>query len=161
MQSELTVPIHALNRNSRFRFPDRVARLDGTAIADREDGVGDRRRDERREIHREPEKQRHLDSSSVGGRTRPFFPALVGGEEREVTLVGTVIESDWDEDGNAIAVELRTDDEVYSIASVGRGADLLSYDGQLVEVVGTVSVDDDGWNVLSVSSFTLLEPDEI
>jgi hypothetical protein len=91
----------------------------------------------------------------------PFFPALVGGEEREVTLVGTVIESDWDEDGNAIAVELRTDDEVYSIASVGRGADLLSYDGQLVEVVGTVSVDDDGWNVLSVSSFTLLEPDEI
>ena len=72
-----------------------------------------------------------------------------------------MIESDWDEDGNAIAVELRTDDEVYSIVSVGRGADLLSYDGQLVEVVGTVSVDDDGWNVLSVSSFTLLEPDEI
>jgi hypothetical protein len=87
--------------------------------------------------------------------------ALAGGEEREVTLIGTVVEVDWDDDGFVIAVELETFDGTYSISSSGKGNELLAYGGQRIEVVGTVSAQDDGWNVLFVSSYTLLPAYEL
>lgn len=86
--------------------------------------------------------------------------ALAGGEE-EVTLIGTVVEAEWDDDGYLIAVDLETGDGTFSISDTGKGNELLAVAGQRVEIVGTVSVDDDGWNVLSVSSYTLLPVEEI
>jgi hypothetical protein len=96
----------------------------------------------------------------AGGLTFLCFSLLAGGEERKETLVGTVIEADWDDDGNVIAVELETDDETISISNRGKGGELLAHVGQRVEVVGTVAVDEEGWEVLFVSSFTLLPSDE-
>ena len=74
-----------------------------------------------------------------------------------MALVGTVVEADWDDDDNVIAVELETDDGTYRIELSGSGAQLLRHAGDQVEVEGTVFEDEDGrWNV-RISSFNVLD----
>jgi hypothetical protein len=86
--------------------------------------------------------------------------SLAGGEEELVTLVGTVIEVEWDEEGNISAVDLVTDDGTFVIDLQGVGAGLLAQVGESVEVVGTVYEDHYGLKVLVVSYFTVLPADE-
>jgi hypothetical protein len=74
----------------------------------------------------------------------------------EVTLIGTVVESDWDDDGNVIEIELETDDGSYTIEISGKGQELLAHIDEQVEVVGTQYEDDDGFQYLKVSSYTLI-----
>ena len=97
----------------------------------------------------------------VTGLALVCLSAQAIGEERDVTLIGTVVEADWDDDGNVVAVDLESDDGTFSISASGKGTELLGLAGQRVEVVATVSVNEDGWDVLLVSSYTLLPADEI
>ena len=73
-----------------------------------------------------------------------------------VRLVGTVVASDWDEEGNVLAIDLETSDETYLIDLSGTGQELLSHVGRIVEVVGEVEEDEDGWTHILVSSFTVI-----
>jgi len=134
----------------------------GTGIAVRKTGVGYRRGHGRKERHTVNRKNRGVwvATALVCGLALFFLSSLADGEEEEVTLIGKVVEADWDDNGNVIAVELETESETFSISSSGRGDELLSHVGQRVEVVGSVSEDEDGWSVLVVSSYTLLPAEE-
>lgn len=87
--------------------------------------------------------------------------ALADGEERQASLVGTIVEVDWDDNGDVIAVELETDETTYTVASSGKGRELLNLAGQRVEVRGTISEDEYGWDVIHVTSFTVVSSDEL
>ena len=50
---------------------------------------------------------------------------LAGGQEDEILLTGTVVEADWDDEGNVIAVDLETEDDIHSISNRGKGNELL------------------------------------
>jgi hypothetical protein len=73
-----------------------------------------------------------------------------------VTLVGTLVEADWDDDGEVIAVELDTEDGVFVIDLSEKGAELIALAGEKVEISGTVYDDEDGWTHLVVVSFKVI-----
>jgi hypothetical protein len=81
-------------------------------------------------------------------------------EEGAVMIVGTVVESETDEDGNVLAIDLETYEGTYSIELSGEGKELLSYVGETVEIEGVVTEDDEGWRYLEVLSFSVV-PDLI
>ncbi len=82
------------------------------------------------------------------------------GHDGTVTLVGTVVAADWDDNGNVIGVDLQTDDQDYIIADTGSGPELLQLVGKKISATGTVSHNDDGVSILTVSSFTVLEEEQ-
>jgi hypothetical protein len=84
--------------------------------------------------------------------------AAVGAQE--ITVVGTVIETDWDDDGNVTAIDLVADDGNYAIDLSGRGSELLGHVGETVEIAGSISEDEGGWTTLLVASYTVLQETE-
>jgi hypothetical protein len=83
--------------------------------------------------------------------------AVVAADDEEMTLVGRVSAVEWDEDGNVLVVELETDDAIYELDLSRGGVALLDQVGATVRVTGALSTDEDGWEVLVVYSFTVLE----
>jgi hypothetical protein len=51
-------------------------------------------------------------------------------------------------------VELETDDATHLLDLSQVGPALLGYDGVTVKITGTVAEDEDGWEVIVVTSFT-------
>ncbi len=84
------------------------------------------------------------------------------GDDGTVTLVGTVVAADWDEQGNVIGVDLQTDEQDYIIADTGSGVEILHLVGKKISATGTVTQNEDGVSILTVSSFKVLddEPSE-
>lgn len=85
-----------------------------------------------------------------------FCSPVKAEEEETVVIIGTIVETDTDEDGNALSVDLKTDDGTYSVELSGAGEDLLSYVGETVEIEGFVTEDEEGWLYLEVLSFSLV-----
>jgi len=83
------------------------------------------------------------------------LPALAD-EEGSTIMIGTIVVSNTDEDGNALAIDLETAEGTYTIELSGVGEDLLWYVGETVEVEGLVTENDDGWRSLEVLSFTVV-----
>ena len=77
-------------------------------------------------------------------------------EEGTIMIIGTIVESETDEDGNILAIDLETEEGTYSIELSGVGEELVSYMGETVEIEGFVTEDDDGWRYLEVLSFTIV-----
>lgn len=84
---------------------------------------------------------------------------FAGEAGRDATLVGTVVAVEWDEDDTPTGIELETEDRAYGIDTTGVGQKLLSHVGERVEVVGTV-VEEEDWEYLEVTSFTVLPSEE-
>ena len=75
-----------------------------------------------------------------------------------VTLTGALEAYETDEDGNAISVMLISDDgrEVV-VDTSGEGAALLQHVGSRVTVEGSIASSEEGSDVITVSSFTLVD----
>ena len=91
-----------------------------------------------------------------------FLAALAAnaaaGNPGKVTIQGTVVENDWDEDDNVIGVAISTDEEYYVVQNSGKGRELLDHLGEDIEVKGTVTRDDDtGISTITVLSYRILE----
>ena len=74
-------------------------------------------------------------------------------EEETIMIVGTVVESDTDEDGNTIAINLKTPEGTYAIGLRGEGIELLSWVGHTVEIEGVLIEFDGEWSHVEVLSF--------
>ena len=77
-------------------------------------------------------------------------------EEGSIIMIGKIVVSNTDEDGNALAIDLETAEGTSSIELSGVGEELLWYVGETVEVEGFVTENDDGWRSLEVLSFTVV-----
>jgi len=76
--------------------------------------------------------------------------------QETVTLTGTIRQLDSDEDGNPISVFLETEEGDYTISVKGKGVSLLAHVDDRVHVTGVLSTDEDGDEVLLVTSFYLV-----
>lgn len=93
------------------------------------------------------------------------FAAIAVAQESQtgakaVTVVGTVVAADWNEDGTVVAVDLQSDDDEYVIADTEAAAGLLHLVGQRVSVTGTVAESDEGTLVLTVSTFSVVQENQ-
>jgi hypothetical protein len=71
-------------------------------------------------------------------------------------IVGTVVGSDTDEEGNIIAMNLETHKGTYAIDVHGEGIELLSYVGHSVEIEGVLTEYDDERGHVEVLSFSVV-----
>jgi hypothetical protein len=89
-------------------------------------------------------------------------------ESEETTITGTVVEAEWDEDGNitavAISVTISPDDpdeeeyaEEYSVANNEKGKELLELVGKEVEATGKVETDEYGYMTIFVSDYKVIK----
>jgi hypothetical protein len=79
---------------------------------------------------------------------------IVAADTDEVTIVGTVYASDWDDNDNVTAVSIETDDGAYY--DVGNGAQLLKLVGKRVQVTGVVALDGEGNTIITVRTHKVL-----
>jgi hypothetical protein len=83
------------------------------------------------------------------------------GAEKEITISGYVIESEWDDSDDLVAVGIETDeDEEYLIEPDELGEELFDRLDRRVEVTGIVQKDKDGNMRIKVTDYRLLEDDE-
>jgi hypothetical protein len=83
------------------------------------------------------------------------------GEEKEITISGYVIESEWDDSDDLVAVGIETDeDEEYLIEPDALGEELFDRLDRRVEVTGMVQKDKEGNMRIKVTDYRLLEDDE-
>lgn len=73
---------------------------------------------------------------------------------QNITLTGIIIPADWNDDQEVISAALATADEkVYQIGGNRKGKELLSFLQRQFEVTGTLSKDDKGRPVITVSRY--------
>jgi hypothetical protein len=80
---------------------------------------------------------------------------------KKATVVkGVVVPTDWDEQGNVVALAISSNDEKeYVVDKKGKGKDLLGLIRKEVEVTGVISEEDDR-AVIRVSKYSLAERSE-
>lgn len=74
-------------------------------------------------------------------------------QDNKVTIVGTVTAWEWDDDNNATAIAISTEDDDYVVGQNDLGNELLELLDHEVEVTGTVSVNDDDEKVIMVTEY--------
>ncbi len=81
-----------------------------------------------------------------------------GSEDEEVTVVGVVVETGWDDEtGEVDAVGIQSDEgPVYNVEPGGYGKWLLDLVGRRVSAQGYVTIEDDGDLSLYVSGYSVL-----
>ena len=93
-------------------------------------------------------------------------------DKKEVKISGIIQASDWDEDGNVIAVVISVEQEVeseeelmivtdeYLVFNDETGEKLLELAGESVEVTGQVVTDEDGFKTIYVKKFKVIVEEE-
>ena len=77
----------------------------------------------------------------------------------EITVVGYVRESQWNEYDHVIGIEIVTDDEYFNVEMDGLGKELLEFLNSEVEVRGVIEEEKDGTKCLFVNSYEVVEED--
>lgn len=81
--------------------------------------------------------------------------------DKHVTITGTVIPTDWDEDGKVAEVALSTPaEDEYIVTSNALGQELLQFVGARVVATGTVTEDEHWSSRITLNSYETLEDDE-
>lgn len=84
-------------------------------------------------------------------------PALAAGEEK-ITASGKVIPLAYDENDKVVVVSIEgADGSYYDVAPEGKGKELLNHAEKNVEAVGHLLKDEDGYEMLMVESYKLLD----
>lgn len=88
----------------------------------------------------------------------PLAPVTgtVAGDE-DVTIIGTVSVSEWSDDGEAKAVVISADDDVYTVYSTGKGVELLKLIGNKLQATGTVETDEIGAKTITILDYEVIE----
>lgn len=80
---------------------------------------------------------------------------------KEVTLTGTIMPSEWDEDDQVTGIMLLTEDEEeYPIVVNPIQEELLDFVKHEVELTGTLGEDEEGSPIFETISFEVLDEDE-
>jgi len=83
-------------------------------------------------------------------------------ERTPLTATGTVVELDWDEDGQAIAWGLETDRDTYEIGESPKADELVDYVGSRVRVSGWIAEGGESdLPVLEVDTYEILGEVEV
>ncbi len=77
-----------------------------------------------------------------------------------VTVTGTIVASQWDDDNNVSAVDLETDEGTYALVLNGSSLELLGLEGANVTVNGTLGENEYGWETITVASFSRVDAEE-
>ena len=77
--------------------------------------------------------------------------------QKEETIVGYVVPSEWDNDDNVVAISISTDDDDYVVEVNKLGEELFDFLDEDVEVTGIVREDKDGTKRVRVTSYEVLE----
>ena len=79
-------------------------------------------------------------------------------KNRQPSIQGIIIPSQWDDKGNIIGVSINTNDEKeYLIEPIGVGKDLLSLTQKKIEVRGKVRERIDGNRLIRVTNYKTIE----
>lgn len=77
-----------------------------------------------------------------------------------IIVSGTVMALTEDQDGSPLQVEIQpSDGESYVVVNDDKGSQLLRFVGSYVVVSGTVTLDNDGWKNLHVTSYQVTDDD--
>jgi hypothetical protein len=83
----------------------------------------------------------------------PLFAAT-----EEVEIIGTVFGTAWDDNDNATAVIIATEDgEEISVANSGKGTELLKLEEKSVKASGFIVLNEEGMKTITVNKYTLQE----
>jgi hypothetical protein len=80
--------------------------------------------------------------------------------KKEVTITGFVAATEWDDNDNAIAIEIFTDDDNYRVDNNKQGEELFDFLDEEVEVTGFTREDRDGGKWISVTSYEVLDEED-
>jgi hypothetical protein len=81
---------------------------------------------------------------------------LVAAIER-VEIVGTVYTSAWDDNDNATACVIVTDEgEEINVSKSGKGMELLGLDSKSIRASGNIATDEAGRKTITVASYTIV-----
>ena len=75
----------------------------------------------------------------------------------EVTIVGHVTPSAWDNDDNMIGISVATDDEDYVVELTRTGEELFDFLDENVKVTGILRTNRDGTQRISVTNYEVLD----
>jgi hypothetical protein len=75
------------------------------------------------------------------------------------TIVGIIVANQVGEDDRVNAIIISTDDEDYEVDMSGMGEDLLDFLDEEVEVTGIVEEESDGTQLITVTSYEVLQYD--
>ena len=83
----------------------------------------------------------------------PLFAAT-----EEVEIIGTVFGTAWDNNDNATAVVIATEDgEEIAVSSSGKGMELLKLEEKNVKASGFVALDAEGKKTITINQYVLQE----
>ena len=82
-----------------------------------------------------------------------------GDLSQKVTLVGSVVPGNWDNDGNVIGINFQTEKERYVIELNESGEELFDFLEEEVKVTGITGTARNGTKKIRVSSYEVLRQD--
>lgn len=77
--------------------------------------------------------------------------------EKEETIVGYIIPSEWDKEDNVISISISTDDDDYLVELNKQGEELFDFLDEDIEAIGIVREDKDGTKRIKVTSYEVIE----
>jgi hypothetical protein len=82
------------------------------------------------------------------------FPRIATAEQ----VTGTIYALEWDDNGNATAAEIVTDEgDAFIVSNGGRGSQVLELEGKVVTATGTITADENEQKSITISSYTVQE----
>jgi hypothetical protein len=77
--------------------------------------------------------------------------------EKEETLVGFILPSEWDNNDNVTGISISTDDDEYLVENNKLGEQLFDFLDEDVRVTGLVTEEKDGTKRITISDYEILE----
>ncbi|RPI75554.1 MAG: hypothetical protein EHM45_14810 [Desulfobacteraceae bacterium] len=77
--------------------------------------------------------------------------------EKEETLVGFILPSEWDNNDNVTGISISTDDDEYTVENNKLGEELFDFLDEDVRVTGMVSEERDGTKHITITEYDILE----
>jgi hypothetical protein len=77
--------------------------------------------------------------------------------EKEETLIGFILPSNWDNDDNVTGISISTDDDEYMVENNKLGEELFDFLDEDVRVTGLVTDEKDGTKRITISDYEILE----
>jgi hypothetical protein len=84
----------------------------------------------------------------------------MGESPKEVTLVGYVTPSKWDQDDNVIGVSIATDEKDYTVEIDKVGEELFDFLDETVEATGWVNAGKGGTYRIKVAQYRIVDEEE-
>lgn len=85
---------------------------------------------------------------------------IIENVKKEVTVIGFVTATEWDDNDHVVAIEISTDDDNYMVDNNKQGEELFDFLDEEVEVAGFTREDRDGGKWIFVTSYEVLDEED-